>query len=184
LLKRKLTFAGAILAACSVLAGGASAASAAPATFNWTGVGGAIAQAPFTVTNALPNQTLTCPASGSQTNIANTGSPLQGTLLPIFAPQYCGGWGVELFVPPMTASSNAGVYSLSSGQWIVRLGGSAVSSAAPVSLQVPWVNGVGSVQSTFTFNNTTIAYSKYNGLPIKLTGTFNATRGGGLLLLS
>jgi hypothetical protein len=184
LLKRKFTFAGAILAACTVLAGGASAASAAPATFNLTGIGGVTAQGPFTITNALPNQTLTCPASGSQTNLANNGTPAQGSLLPIFAVQFCSGWGIELMAPPLLASSNAGAYSLSSGRWIVRLGGSTVSSAAPVAIQVPWVNGVGTTKSTLTFNNTTIAYSSSNGLPIKLTATFNATHSGGLLLLS
>lgn len=184
MLKRKLTFAGAVLAACSVLASGASAASAAPATFNLTGVGGTVAQGPFTITNALPNQTLSCPASGSQTNLANTGSPAQGSLLPIFAVQFCSGWGVELFPQPLLGSSNAGAYSLSSGRWIVRLGGSTVSSAAPVAVQVPWTNGAGSTASTYTFNNTTIAISSLNGLPIKLTGTFNATKAGSLLTLT
>lgn len=184
MLKRKFTIAGAIIAACSVLAGGASAASAAPATFNLTGSGGAIAQGPWTVTNAYPNQTLTCSGNFQLASIANTGSPAQGSFIPLISLRTCSGWGIELIAQPFTASSNVGAYSLSSGRMIVRLGGSAVSSGAPVAIQVPWTNGLGGAQSSFTFNNTTIAYSSINGLPIKLTGTFNAMHSGGVLSLS
>jgi hypothetical protein len=195
LLKRKRRSQLVALAAVAVglLSAGAGVASAAPAVFNTTGAA-AFSMTGVSVSWGSPLRTVNCSVEYLGFNVANSGSPLQGSLTSPGSPFYQGqcassnganGGGV-LISPqvPLLAESAAGVFSLRSSKSLnVYIGviNRSTLGGTNVPFTVPWTNPSGPNASKFTFSNKLVGYTNWVE-PVYLTATFTNIAGTALTL--